>query len=90
MRKLWRSCLWATVVSLAASGCSFGDLDGLSSGGTTGDPDASAGGATIGLSIPSGKVEWRPTVRFSGGTLTTQLVSTNMTMITAGLSISTR
>lgn len=52
--------------------------------------ELSAGGATIGLSIPSGKVEWRPTVRFSGGTLTTQLVSTNMTMITAGLSISTR
>ena len=52
--------------------------------------ELTAGGATIGLSIPSGKVEWRPTVRFSGGTLTTQLVSTNMTSISAGLTLMTR
>lgn len=52
--------------------------------------ELTAGGATIGLSIPSGKVEWRPTVRVSGGTLKTQLVSTNMTSITAALSLSAR
>lgn len=52
--------------------------------------ELTAGGATIGLSIPSGKMEWRPTVRYSQGTLTTQLVSTSMTSITAGLTLSAR
>ena len=52
--------------------------------------ELSSFGGTVGFSIPSGRVEWRPTVRYSMGTLTTQLVSTNMSTITAGLTISAR
>ncbi len=49
-----------------------------------------AGGVTVGLSIPTGGVEWRPTFRYSQGTLKTERLSTSMRSITAGLSLSGR
>ena len=49
-----------------------------------------AGGATIGLSLPMGGVEWRPTFRYSQGNLKTGRITTKMSSITAGLSLSTR
>jgi hypothetical protein len=47
-------------------------------------------GATVGLSLPTGGVEWRPSVHYSRGTLKTQRLSTTMTAIAAGLTITAR
>lgn len=47
-------------------------------------------GATLGLSLPIGDMEWRPTAHVSQGTLKTQRVSTTMLSLTAGLTISAR
>jgi hypothetical protein len=47
-------------------------------------------GATIGLSLPTGGVEWRPSVHVTTGSLKTQKLSTTMTSIAAGLTISAR
>ncbi len=47
-------------------------------------------GATIGLSIPTGGVEWRPTFRYSQGNLKTGRITTSMASFTAGLSLSAR
>jgi len=49
-----------------------------------------AGGVTVGLSIPTGGVEWRPTFRYSAGSLKTERVTTSMTSIGVGLSLSSR
>ena len=49
-----------------------------------------AGGATIGLSLPVGAMEWRPSVRFSQGNLKTEKLTTTITSITAGLTITGR
>jgi len=49
-----------------------------------------AAGVTVGLSIPTGSMEWRPTFRFSQGTLKTERISTSMRTLTAGLSLSSR
>lgn len=49
-----------------------------------------AAGFSVGLSVPSGNFELRPTARYAVGTLKTNRVTTSMTSITAGLSISTR
>jgi hypothetical protein len=49
-----------------------------------------AGGATVGLSIPTGGVEWRPTFRYSQGNLKTERLTTSMSSITVGLSIGAR
>jgi len=47
-------------------------------------------GGTIGASIPSAALEWRPSVRASIGTLRTALISTNVTGITVGLTVNAR
>jgi len=49
-----------------------------------------AAGLTIGLALPSGGFELRPTARYAVGTLKTNRLTTSMTTITAGLSISAR
>ncbi len=49
-----------------------------------------AGGVTVGLSVPTGTVEWRPTFRYSQGNLKTERLTTAMSSITVGLSLSTR
>lgn len=47
-------------------------------------------GLTVGLSLPTGGAEWRPTFRYSYGTLKTGRVETKMTGLSAGLSLSAR
>ncbi len=47
-------------------------------------------GVTVGLSLPTGGAEWRPTFRYSYGTLKTGRIETKMTGLTAGLSLSAR
>ncbi len=49
-----------------------------------------AAGITVGLSVPSGNFELRPFARYATGTLKTNRLTTSMTSITAGLSISAR
>jgi hypothetical protein len=49
-----------------------------------------AGGVTVGLSVPTGTVEWRPTFRYSQGNLKTERLTTAMSSITVGLSLSAR
>jgi hypothetical protein len=49
-----------------------------------------AGGVTVGLSVPTGGVEWRPTFRYSQGTLKTERLTTAMSSITVGLSLGAR
>jgi hypothetical protein len=47
-------------------------------------------GGTVGLSIPSGTLEWRPTIQLLAGSLKTALVTTGMTSISVGLTVNAR
>ncbi len=47
-------------------------------------------GATVGLSLPSGTIEWRPTLHASVGSMTTQRASSSVTSFSAGLTVVAR
>ena len=47
-------------------------------------------GVTAGLSIPTTTLEWRPTLRFSGGSVKTSRVQTGITSVSLGMTVIAR